>query len=73
MFHDSFGESWIPYLGYHFREIIYVPRDDWDYPFLVREKPDVVIDETVERYFNGLNPSALLQSHIERARNAKIQ
>ena len=71
MYQDSFAESWIPYLGYHFKELIYVPRDDWDYGFMLREKPDLVIDETVERYFNTLNPTAMLEAHLQRARNAK--
>ncbi len=73
LYHDSFADSWVPYLGYHFREIIYVPRDDWDYDFMLREKPDVVMDETVERYFNNSNPGGMLQGHLQRVRNSRIQ
>jgi hypothetical protein len=62
LFRDSFAEAWIPFLGYHFREVIYLRQPRWNKQFLEREKPDVVIDEMVERLFNNQNPSQLLKS-----------
>jgi hypothetical protein len=59
---DSFADGWIPFLGYHFHEVIYLLQPEWNKPFLEREKPDVVIDEMVQRLFNNQNPSQLLKS-----------
>jgi hypothetical protein len=33
---------------------------DWDEALLAKEKPDIVIDETVERKFNTLSPKDLM-------------
>ena len=62
LFRDSFAEAWLPFLGHHFRETIYLRQTGWDKPFLEREKPDVVIDEMVERLFNNQDPRQLLKS-----------
>ncbi len=61
VFHDSFACSWYSFLGQHFREVIYIWHYDWDRPLIQREKPDVVIDEMLERFFNTENPVALMQ------------
>jgi hypothetical protein len=49
MYHDSFANWFVPALSEHFRRIVYV----WDYnidrALLERERPDVVIQEMVER------------------------
>ena len=39
VFRDSFAESWMPFLGYNFREAIYLRQAEWNKPFLEREKP----------------------------------
>jgi alginate O-acetyltransferase complex protein AlgJ len=52
LFRDSFAEAWEPFLGYDFQEVIYVWKYNWNKELLEREKPEVVIDEIVERNFN---------------------
>jgi alginate O-acetyltransferase complex protein AlgJ len=59
---DSFAEALMPLLGYCFREVIYLARPDWDKEFLERERPDVVIDEMVERFVVTRDPKKLMQS-----------
>src|ERR1700677_1316312 len=61
LFRDSFAEAWMPFLGYHFHEVIYLLQPEWNKQLLEREKPDVVIDEMVERLFNNQNPRQLLK------------
>jgi hypothetical protein len=53
LFRDSFAEAWEPFLGYDFQEVIYVWKYAWNEELLEREKPEVVIDEIVERNFNS--------------------
>jgi alginate O-acetyltransferase complex protein AlgJ len=59
IFHDSFACSWYGFLDRHFREVVYVWQYDWDRPLIEREKPDVVIDEMLERFFNLAVPNEL--------------
>jgi hypothetical protein len=59
VFHDSFACSWCPSLGQHFKEIIYVWHYEWDRRLIEQEKPDVVIDEILERFFNLQDPVKL--------------
>ncbi len=59
VFRDSFAGSWPQFLGRHFRQVIYVWHYDWDRSLVEREKPDVVIDEMVERFFNVTDPVEL--------------
>jgi len=59
VFHDSYLPSWYPFLGLHFKEVIYLWHYDWDRPVIEREKPDVVIDEIVERNLVNLDPIEL--------------
>jgi alginate O-acetyltransferase complex protein AlgJ len=61
VFRDSFANAWKPFLGYHFREVIFVWQHEWDTAFIEREKPDVVIDEVVERFFNEQDPMELMR------------
>lgn len=65
VFRDSFGEAWMPFLRYHFKEVIYVRSYEWDYSLLESKKPDVVIDEMVERLFNTQNPNDLLPKPVK--------
>jgi hypothetical protein len=62
IFRDSFAEAWVPFIGYHFNQVIYRGQHQWDRPLLQREKPDIVIDEIVEPNFNNLAPLQLLQA-----------
>jgi alginate O-acetyltransferase complex protein AlgJ len=62
LFRDSFAEAWIPFIGYHFNQVIYLSHTVWNRDILEREKPDLVIDEMVERKFNNHSPLDLLQA-----------
>lgn len=65
VFRDSFSHELIPFLSEHFSRTLYL----WPYPTALRkvrlfdreviekEKPQVVIDEFVERYFTELPPA----------------
>jgi len=59
VFRDSFAINWYPFLGQNFKEVLYLWHYDWDRPLIEREKPDVVIDEITERFFNIANPVEL--------------
>ena len=61
VFRDSFAGTWYPFLGYHFREVLYIWQYEWNAAFLQREKPTVVIDEMLERFFYNTDPAKLLQ------------
>jgi alginate O-acetyltransferase complex protein AlgJ len=54
VFRDSFSSALTPFLGYHFKRMVLIWQRPWDFAVIEREKPDVVIDETLERY---LDPS----------------
>ena len=59
VFHDSFACSWYGFLGQHFKEVVYVWQYEWNAALIEREKPDVVIDEILERFFNIQDPNDL--------------
>lgn len=61
IFRDSFAASWYPLLGLHFKEVIYIWSYNWDWSLIEREKPDVVIDEMIERSFNMQDPTNLVR------------
>ncbi|HEX4339034.1 MAG TPA: hypothetical protein VH062_24170 [Polyangiaceae bacterium] len=46
---DSFVERMIPFLSEHFSRVLYLRNHDFPVDVLERERPDVVIDEIVER------------------------
>lgn len=62
VFHDSFGKTWIPFLGQHFNKVIWVAQCEFDTALIEKEKPTVVIDQIVERIVNTLNPVDMLAS-----------
>jgi alginate O-acetyltransferase complex protein AlgJ len=49
MFRDSFCDRLMPLLSDHFRRIVYCWQYVFDYELVERERPDVVIQEVVER------------------------
>lgn len=59
LFRDSFAGGWVPYLGYHFNKVIYLWQYNWDKAFIEKEKPEVIIDEMLERFLNRENPREL--------------
>ncbi len=61
VFRDSFAGSWVEFLGYHFNEVIYLWQHEWNAEFIEREKPLVVIDEMLERFFCSSDPVKLMK------------
>ena len=49
MFRDSFSSALLPYISEHFRSAVFLWRG-FDTSIVEKEKPDVVIEEMVERY-----------------------
>jgi alginate O-acetyltransferase complex protein AlgJ len=72
LFRDSFAGALIAFLGYHFNEALYIWQPEWDKEVLEREKPDLVIDEIVERHFNNKDPRQLLLSDEQRPHAQEI-
>jgi len=60
-FRDSFSNSWIPFVGCHFRRAVYIWQYNWNGQVIEREKPDVVVDEIVERFFNVADTEKLMR------------
>jgi len=58
-FRDSFASYLMPYLGQDFKRIVYLWQHNWDKGFIEREKPDVVIDEMLERFLIYRDPATL--------------
>ena len=56
---DSFGRRWISFLGYQFGEADFFWQYQLDGPLIERQKPVVVINEMLERFFNLADPKAL--------------
>jgi len=49
IFRDSFGAMLAPYLSEGFGELTYLWQDNFDIEFLLKQKPDIVIEEIAER------------------------
>jgi alginate O-acetyltransferase complex protein AlgJ len=61
IFHDSFGNAWQQFLDYSFKKIIFMSENREFNPAVILEnKPDVVINEMLERYFNTQDPEELM-------------
>jgi alginate O-acetyltransferase complex protein AlgJ len=52
VFRDSFAEYLIPFLGHNFKRIVFIWQRPWDLKVIEHEKPNVVIDEMLERYLD---------------------
>ena len=50
MFRDSFARPCMPFLGHSFRRITCIWEQNWDKRIIGIEKPDIGIDEMVERF-----------------------
>jgi hypothetical protein len=57
MFHDSFCLALQPFLSEHFRRIAYVWHDDFHQDVIERERPEVVIQELLERKLTHVVPN----------------
>jgi len=61
---DSFGRRWIPFLGYQFGEADFFWQYHLDGPLIERQKPVVVINEMLERFFNVTDPRELFSKDV---------
>lgn len=61
VFRDSFGIAWFPFIGLHFRDVIFLAQRDFDLALIEKEKPVVVIDQIVERIVNTHDPVEMLE------------
>ena len=59
-FHDSFALTWFEFLPYNFNHVTYLWQYDLDSAWIEREKPDLVVSEMLERFFNIQDPKALM-------------
>jgi len=59
VYRDSMAIPLIPLLSENFRRIVYVSSRRLDPALVEREKPDVVIEELVERSLHGVAASPM--------------
>ena len=59
MFRDSFTISMSHFLGYSFGHIAYIWQQNWDKRIIESEKPDLVVDEMLERFLIFRDPLQL--------------
>ncbi len=59
MFRDSYAISLSKFFSQSFGRAVYVWQQNWDKPFIERERPDVVIDEMLERIVIFRDPEEL--------------
>ena len=63
IFHDSFMLALYPFLSQHFRRAAYVWQDDF-YPEVVeRERPDIVLQELLERKLGTATPNDFAETN----------
>jgi hypothetical protein len=60
-FHDSFAMSLTQLLGYHFKRTVYIWQYNWNKQLIERQKPDVVVDEILERFVNDMDVRKLMK------------
>jgi hypothetical protein len=60
LFHDSFAGAWTPFLVYHFNQITTRWQYDLDPAWIERNKPDIVVTEMLERFFNIEDPKKMM-------------
>ena len=59
VYQDSFGRYWVPFFGHQFREVDFFWRYQIEATQIEGQKPVVVINEMLERFFNIAKPSEL--------------
>lgn len=59
IFRDSFANALMKFLGCSFNRVVYLWQQNWDKGMIEREKPDLVIDEMLERFLISRNPADL--------------
>jgi hypothetical protein len=60
MFRDSFTSALAPFLSEHFSRIVYLWQNDFDAEEVLKEHPDIVIQEIVGRHLYGYWPTPSL-------------
>jgi alginate O-acetyltransferase complex protein AlgJ len=60
IFQDSFAMNWLQFLGYHFNHVAYLWQYDLDPAYIEQHKPDIVVNEMNERFFNTEDPKKLM-------------
>jgi hypothetical protein len=61
---DSFGRKWIPWIGSQFGRTEFFWQYHLNGPVIEREKPVVVINEMLERFFNVTDPQELMARDV---------
>ena len=62
IFHDSFALNWIKFLGYQFNQVTYLWQYDLNPAYIEQDKPDIVVTEMNERFFNTEHPAKMMAS-----------
>jgi hypothetical protein len=57
IFRDSFASALVPFLSEHFSRAVYLWQNDFDVDAVLRERPDVVIQQIVGRHLYSFIPS----------------
>jgi len=60
-FRDSFSVGWMPFIGYQFKRAVYIWQYNWAGQVIERERPDVIVDEMLERMFDHQDPKQLMK------------
>ncbi len=59
IFRDSFADACMPFLAHSFGRIVYLWQQNWDKRIIDVEKPDLVIDEMLERFVTSRDADGL--------------
>ena len=68
MFRDSFSDRLLQFFALGYRRTVFVWQQNWDRQLIEEEKPDVVIDEMVERFLIFRNPDVLKKADEHRGK-----
>jgi hypothetical protein len=61
IFQDSFAMNWLQFLGYHFNRVTYLWQYDLNPAYIEQDKPEIVVSEMNERFFNIEDPKKLME------------
>jgi alginate O-acetyltransferase complex protein AlgJ len=61
IFQDSFAMNWLQFLGYHFNNVTYLWQYYFNPAYIEAHKPDIVVTEMNERFFNIADPRKLME------------
>ena len=69
VFRDSFMNTMAPFLAHSFQRVALIWQQNWDKGLIEREKPDIVIDEMVERFLIWRDPVELKKADEQIGRH----